>query len=733
MSDGEIIEDFSEISSEEDDYFEHLKKLGNRKRELELENSLAIGQFGKSAFLCHLSQLTYLVSCHFKAEKENRYKHHRPAQMKKKRLQSGSRYDSSREATRNRSYRASSVFSHYSIPKRRKPERWRLHQSNQRTTRTQSRKERRTRPKEDSAHTSLNKKERTRASRSSDEASSDEELLELRLNALKSKQELRGELINDEPELLTVPILPTEEDDLRILALKSTLIKKTPLLLERKKKKKLEMARPYSPSDDVTTLPMPIDDDDAMVLSPLGSPFNEVELNQEIDMDISNSPEPGNEDKESSDMDIAPSPKQIVEQEGDANDEEIALRSMLLCSITSKKEAAKIRSPTPETPPDSGTENSLALNLKLAVQRIKQKQQSSKSGSKTIAMILAEQRNKKAINKDLEVPPLHVAQQIVEETITQVNSAASQSEDAGIPLDVSIQAEMFLRTITNDLNKPAPVRVENGLAVAASDTQTFNNPLIEADTPFSTITDTKNIPLLPRSNKTKRSRLITSLVKRTVSPLVITVNTGSDTDEDSRRVTIKNTATKLLKSTEAGKSTAKTSNQIESFLKQVRLQQEKSGKEKTLNDMKPPQKIIIQSKSAISVPVTKSSSSVKHLPIASQIEYEQLVKKMKTLEAKQKEKARIVKQKSDRAKTPLPVITPIHPSPKKQLAAKLPDKIAESCRQISQLNKDVQQSLMAKAEGNYRKHRCFTLQLNNFFHFILLLFHRQHNFIGCNS
>lgn len=42
FSEGEIVGDLSEISSDEDeDYFENLKKLANRKLELELENSFS--------------------------------------------------------------------------------------------------------------------------------------------------------------------------------------------------------------------------------------------------------------------------------------------------------------------------------------------------------------------------------------------------------------------------------------------------------------------------------------------------------------------------------------------------------------------------------------------------------------------------------------------------------------------------------------------------------------------
>lgn len=48
-SDGEIVEDLSDISSDECEYFDHLKKLSERKLELELENSFLdnFGQIGE--------------------------------------------------------------------------------------------------------------------------------------------------------------------------------------------------------------------------------------------------------------------------------------------------------------------------------------------------------------------------------------------------------------------------------------------------------------------------------------------------------------------------------------------------------------------------------------------------------------------------------------------------------------------------------------------------------------
>lgn len=68
MSDGEIVEDLSEISSEEnEDYFEHLRKLGERKLQLEIENSLvSVGTFGKSAVLFYIAPVN--ISCFMQYE-----------------------------------------------------------------------------------------------------------------------------------------------------------------------------------------------------------------------------------------------------------------------------------------------------------------------------------------------------------------------------------------------------------------------------------------------------------------------------------------------------------------------------------------------------------------------------------------------------------------------------------------------------------------------------------------
>lgn len=598
----------------------------------------------------------------------------------------------------------------------------------------------------------------------SEDESSDEELLQLRLTALKSKlksQEGKEHLSVENESEPAVANQPNEEENLRILALKSAVLKKKEFFKERKQKRKMESERPYSPSDDLTPL---IIDDDAMVLSPLGSPFNEIKDDeQEIDMDISNSPM--NEEKGTSDMDTSPSPGNVNNEptEADDHDEETALRSLLLTSIYKKKDVDKTRSPTPEIVTDSGTESaSIAQNLKMAVQRLKEKKKVkapvAKSGTKTIAMILEENKHKKKIKLEQELliktePVEHgepAAPELAETLInphaehssplngiTEVSESVETVEKDGPSLEeppASVNTkpltENFLfRTITNDL-------VKVNTATPETKTSQRTSPLIEPDSSFSTITDTKNIPLLSASNKAKRSRLITPLefVTSPVPRLVIEVRVDSDTDDETnrnRKIPIKKTARKIIRAPEA-KPKPKTptaqpefEKNLESFLKNIRMQQEKAGSEKTSN-IKTPSKAIQPLKTPLvptTTTLTKPLSSVKHLPLSSQVEYEQLLQKMKVLEeAKLKRlKARQLKRtKSNSGSTEpadkgptAPVPATKTPAPKKPvelkpdaIKKKSTDKIKESLSQISQLDEAAQQRLIEKTEINFKKHRC---------------------------
>ena len=675
--------------------------------------------------------------------KENCYSNYRkrPSTLKK-RIKSGSRNESSRQdIKRHRSYRASSVFSSYSIRKRKK-------------TRRSHRHVKRTNQIDD------NRRSIMLHSPNSEDESSDEELLQLRLNALKSKlKSQEGKEHNDENQDESEPTVnnqPNEEEHLRILALKSAVLKKKEFFKERKQMKKMENERPYSPSDDLTPL---IIDDDAMVLSPLGSPFNEISDNeQEIDMDISNSPL--NEEKETlSDMDTSPSPGIIniepESNEGDDNDEETALRSLLLTSIHKKKDTEKTRSPTPETAQDSGTESaSIAQNLKMAVQRLKEKKKVKppvvKSGTKTIAMILEENKYKKKVKLEQEaviktervehdVPATEEIESLVIpqiERISILNNAIENAEpeiveeslEIPVPLEEISPYQSFLfRTITNELAK-AP---ENTPALIK--TVESVSPIIEPDSSFSTITDTKNIPLV--SSKAKHSRLITPLeyVTRPVSRLVIEVRAESETDDEiirNRKVPIKKTIRKIIRAPEA-EPKSKTvqpefERNLESFLKNIRMQQEKVGSEKTVSNVKILSETIPPIKTQTStLTLTKPLSSVKHLPLSSQVEYEQLLQKMKVLEdeklKRQSMKARQLKRtksnsgSAEATNKPLAAnnLAPKTSTPKKPVETKpeaakknSKDKITESLNKIPQLDEAAKQRFIDKTEINFKKHRC---------------------------
>lgn len=632
--------------------------------------------------------------------KENHYSHRskRPSK-KKKRLKSNSRYDSSRDITRNRSYRASSVFASYPIHKRRRV------RSNRKEKRTKHQQVHKATLRDDE-----NESEMVIAGTDDeDDESSDEELLKLRLNALKSKQEVK-ELIDlsDDEEIVSarpVALVPTEEDNLRILALKSAVLKKKEFFKERKKLRMMENERPYSPSDDLT--PMVIEDDAmSMVLSPLGSPFNndvnEMEQQNVVDMDICFSPV--NEEKETSDMDTAPSPNNesngLENESAEVEDvnEEIALRSLLLTSIHKKKEVEKARTPSPE---------SITIeNLKLAVQRIKQKNKmpspAIKSGTKTIAMILAEKKK----NQEVKATPCAIVSDNLESSEQPIEVPA-RDDPAPPPVD-----NFLFRTVMNDVMKPPePLKVVQPKIQLE---QSKVVPLVDADINISTITDTKNIPLLPAGDAVKRSRLVTSFesVTRPVSRLVISVNADSESDDDSARR--RKTPTKrIVRAPSGAKPKPKAplvqpgfEKNLENFLKGIRDQ---TGSEAKVEPPKAPPAVTAKS---------SSPSSVKHLPLSSQVEYEQLLKKMKQLEAEKQKRIKgrqLKRTKSNLGALEPPAVLPTLPPKKVEVTAEpkavaskksSTEKITDSLSKIGQLDEAAQQRLIEKTEINYRNHRC---------------------------
>lgn len=433
------------------------------------------------------------------------------------------------------------------------------------------------------------------------------------LNALKSKLELK-EL--DQPPSSsstsnTTQLDVPEEELLRIDALKSALIKKRDHFRRKKQMRKLENERPYSPTDDLLLL---LDDPMELSNSPIQPPFIEQTTCDDIslvDMEISNTSSPVQMPavEESSDMEIATSPAKPLDEEGSGYDEDIeeenALRSMLLGSAKHKR----------------NEDINLAKNLKLALERLKKRkkplsppppiQMSKKSGTKTIKMLLEEKKNKKR----------------------KVVKSEDELPRPTIDISENLLIEQFLATEKiAPLNQNEFVTVEN----------------IEVENSCSAITDTKNIPLLPQMKseeikKKKDSRVITSLesVKRAVMPLIISVNAQSSEDElneEKLNNSNKRIQRKVVPRVPGGQS--KISNaqkndiekQVDDFLKQIRLQSERTAISFPPSTSVAPQNKTKSSIVRINFKSSTVPSAVNHLPKSSQIEYKMLVEKMKKLE-----------------------------------------------------------------------------------------------------
>lgn len=168
----------------------------------------------------------------------------------------------------------------------------------------------------------------------------EEDVLKLRLEALQSKQEIKSELQEilpgkEEQERVEEE---SEEQELRLIALKSAIVKKH----EARKKRKTEEDGPYSPTDDldcvIVNSPAKADEC-SMDISPLDSPAFPPENPAVVDMEISND---------------APGQEARVEEKNEENGEsedEMALRNLLLSTVK--------KPPEPEKPLESPMEVSL--------------------------------------------------------------------------------------------------------------------------------------------------------------------------------------------------------------------------------------------------------------------------------------------------------------------------------------------------------------------------------------
>lgn len=554
----------------------------------------------------------------------------------------------------------------------------------------------------------------------------------LRLQALTSKQEVKS-LIEPSPEVETIetpnpsPIEPAlqnnnnnEEDFLRIAALRSAILKKKDHFRKRKQLRKLENERPYSPTDNFEPI---IDVAMDLSNSPLGSPFhNSCDINEEVDMDISNSPSEVQENlednREACDMEIVCSPQPKQEIINEENDEELALRSMLLSSINVKKKNSD------ENITDRLSENDQELsapaspqlditNLKMAVERLKQQKQhvivsnkSGKSGTKTIKMILEEQKNKKII-KDTHV---NVAEDELNtgnnELTSDVNNSLSEIKNEHTAKEeiFELSETSLIEKITNNSQSPQNRNEDDSALDKVSLT------IEPSDSSFSTITDTKNIPLLPE--KKIENRLVTSLdsVIRPVTPLIITLSIESSDDEYDKKG--KKTIRKV---THASKSSAPDfQTNLDNFLKNIRSQQELSQVNRTTSKSS-------TSSSKENTQISPKTSAVRHLPLSSQVEYEKLVQKMKILqEAKQqRQKAGTLKRtKSSSDQSNPSQNSNSSTSSKKQqkqsedqpkITAKEVEnkssKIDDALGKIPLLEEAARSRLIEKTENNYLNHR----------------------------
>lgn len=517
-----------------------------------------------------------------------------------------------------------------------------------------------------------------------DEESNDDELLELRLMALKTKPEVRDEWNNNKEK---EKVESKEEEELRIQALKSAVFKnKDEIRMKMLRKRQKDEQRPYSPSDQI---------EEDMILSPLGSPLVVDEVNhQEIDMDISNSPELLME-KESSDMDIAESPQSLDDENNhDVDEDEIALRAQLLTSLAKKKQEEKVQLKKKEQEKKKLTEN-----LKLAVQRIKQKKQ-PRVNETAPSSTLCSNIN---INNDNNRTLVSSALERIRCKLVQSNNQEQK------------KLEEVMRIENTKLQTNSEIEAVEPLAVDLDKSNRTN----EVDPTFSTITDTKNIPIINEEKAKVRSRLVTSLdaVIKPVNKLIIQVNNDSDSDDES---IMRKTVRKATKRTASGSEkrdmkNAEFETRLDSFLKNIRQQQEEL--------------------SVVNRPVTPTSSAVKHLPPSSQKEYEKLIEKMRFLEGEKRKRMRarqlkrsktnstsqtqnqtpIITTETSTAKLPVVVnkVTPeirklsqnepvIASKQRKETSA---DKISNTLKKISLLDQEAQQRLMIKTESNFRMHR----------------------------
>lgn len=379
------------------------------------------------------------------------------------------------------------------------------------------------------------------------------------------------------------------EAELRLIALKSAFLKKC----EARKKKKM-MERPYSPSDDPSVLGLEevltVDLVDNMEISPSLSPYlPDMEISNDDDevceMDLcQSSPEKVDEPEDT--RPITPIHEPLLNKLKNRDmetDEEDALRSLLLAQVKPQSEK---RDDLPY----------IEKNLKLAVLRLKQKQNKvhvgnddeSKAG---IGELFADQRNVSDIVPF--IPPLPTINTIfvpdppkpsIETTITSSKTvtALQHSGKKCVPPSLSMveesvllksiaeriisdpcsekspklqkiisspqkpinksskatSANVSLRANKNTLASVQPVKSKFRIVMPPSTLKSINHSEKERALISSSMTDTKNIPLLSKQKLKKQSKLITSLddCNRIVERLVINLNESDESSDEASKI-----------------------------------------------------------------------------------------------------------------------------------------------------------------------------------------------------
>lgn len=414
------------------------------------------------------------------------------------------------------------------------------------------------------------------------ESSDEEELLKLRLHALKSTLETDSELKSKKTTSTNLPpdddiaIIDDhtqgicEEDSLRIQvktkfqakhignqdfqALRSAVIKRKEFL---RKKRQMIRSEDYSPTSFT-----PLDDDDD-----IESQLCDIEHNEILS---SGSP---------------------VDMTKTANDEELELRTLLIQSIR-KKDVPRLPSPTP--------------NLVASKQQV------------------------------LKQAVLRLQQKTLTETMVPCKNELSSLEVE------STKQELLGDKLQND--QPCP---EN------------SNP-------------PESLAVQPTS---ECSRLITSFesVTKPVERMVICLE--SDSDE--------------MHSPKPKKSEAFEKN-LDSFLKTIRFRHESSHSKKVVkqNTVK-----------------SKDNVSVSGLSKASQIEYQELIRKIKILEEAKQSRLKAKELKRTKVVSEKPVADPSAANYAPGKSQDKADAIQESLKKISTLDRSAQKRLIEKAEKNYDNHK----------------------------